>query len=391
MIRKAQKNFIVLTVSILFFVFSCIFGISCILMNSANTKMILSFLNDLEFSYVNDNLADPPKNGFIIEFVEDIDSESTSYTIKKGERTFNNFSIKEFLEVIQTRENINVGVVKNIHYKILIVDEHPVILGIDGTFIKLDFNTTIINLLLTLLVIFLILCAVVVVCSYKFFRPIKDAFEKQKQFISDAGHELKTPITVINANAELLTSEDNSKWVANIKSQTERMNLLVQDLLTLTKTEEQTENIREDINLSELTLDNILPFEALAFEQEKLIISNITEGIHIHSNRKSVQQIINILLDNAVKHSNPNSEIIVELKKDGNKAVLTITNQGSLVKEGQEAKMFERFYRADDSRSRDSGGSGLGLSIAKSLANKNKWKIYANSVYKKSMKISIVF
>ena len=360
-------------------------------MNSANTKMVLSFLNDLEFSYVKDNLANPPKNGFIIEFVEDIDSESTSYTIKKGEKTFNNFSIKEFLEVIQTRENINVGVVKNIHYKILIVDEHPVILGIDGTFIKLDFNTTIINLLLMLLVIFLILCAVVVVCSYKFFRPIKDAFEKQKQFISDAGHELKTPLTVINANAELLTSEDNSKWVANIKSQTERMNLLVQDLLTLTKTEEQTENIREDINLSELTLDNILPFEALAFEQEKLIISNITEGIHIHSNRKSVQQIINILLDNAVKHSNPNSEIVVKLKKDGNKAVLTITNQGSLVKEGQEAKMFERFYRADDSRSRDSGGSGLGLSIAKSLANKNKWKIYANSVYKKSMKISIVF
>ncbi|MDE5619481.1 MAG: hypothetical protein K2I80_03015 [Ruminococcus sp.] len=214
--------------------------------------------------------------------------------------------------------------------------------------------------------------------SKKSIEPIKSAFEKQKQFISDASHELKTPLTVISANADVLSDEiGENKWLNYIKSQTDRMNLLVNDLLNLTRLENNTSNfICTYFNLSQAVTNTALPFECRAFETNKKFIVDIEDGITINGSEQHIKQMTAIFIDNALKYSNDGGMVRVKLKKQGDKKILSVYNTGSGVKEEEKDKIFERFYRSDDSRSRQTiGGYGLGLAIAKSIIDKHRFKI----------------
>ena len=224
--------------------------------------------------------------------------------------------------------------------------------------------------------------------SKKSIEPIKSAFEKQKQFISDASHELKTPLTVISANADVLYEEiGENKWLKYIKSQTERMNLLVNDLLNLTRLENNTSNfICTDFNLSQAVTNTALPFECRAFETNKKFIVDIEDGITINGSEQHIKQMVAIFIDNALKYSNDGGIVRVNLKKQGDKKILSIYNTGSGVKEEEKDKIFERFYRSDDSRTRQTtGGYGLGLAIAKSIIEKHKFKINVENEEGKSI------
>jgi len=221
----------------------------------------------------------------------------------------------------------------------------------------------------------------------KAIKPIKESFDRQKQFIADASHELKTPLTVINTNAEVLlansedTIKNQSKWIYYIKSEVERMIKLTNDLLYLAQTDHSDiKLISTDFNLSETIENVILTMEAIIFENNMFLDYTIEPNIICYGNNEQIKQVVMILLDNALKYTNPNGKISLSLKKYNNKAILTISNTGKGIPEEYLNNIFDRFYRLDKSRSKKSGGYGLGLSIAKSIIEQHKGKISVKSV-----------
>ena len=223
----------------------------------------------------------------------------------------------------------------------------------------------------------IILAAAAYFLSKKSIEPIKIAFNRQKQFVSDASHELKTPLTVISANADVLEGEiGENKWLSYIKSQTERMNVLVNDLLSLTRLENNSSKFMvAEFDLSKAIENTALPFECQAFEQNKKFIIDVDKGIKINGSEQHLKQMAAIFIDNALKYSNDGGTVKVMLKRQGDKKIFSVYNTGQGVKDEDKDKIFERFYRSDESRNRSTGGYGLGLAIAKSIIEKHKFKI----------------
>lgn len=218
-------------------------------------------------------------------------------------------------------------------------------------------------------------------------RPLKETFEKQKRFISDASHELKTPLTVISANADVLSGElGYNKWLNYIQDQTDRMNVLVNDLLSLTRLENKTTDfIQTEFNLSQAVTNTALPFECQAFEANKNFVLNIEENIFTAGSEQHIKQMAGIFIDNALKYSKENGTVRVSLTTKDGKPVFSVYNTGTGVKESEKYKIFERFYRSDESRNRATGGYGLGLAIAKSIIDKHKFKIEVENEEGKSI------
>lgn len=217
-------------------------------------------------------------------------------------------------------------------------------------------------------------------------RPVKEAWDAQRQFVADASHELKTPLTVILANTEILCSHkqdtiaQQEKWVDYIKDEAVRMKKLVEDMLFLAKSDVAKASANQtDFDLSELAWSCLLPFESVAFEQEITLDSQITQGIIIHGDESQMKQLVHILLDNACKYTEHGGKITVILERKQDKVLLSVNNTGTVIDKEKVAHIFERFYRADESRARTEGGYGLGLSIAKSIVEGFHGKISVES------------
>ncbi len=322
-------------------------------------------------------------NCFVVEIVGNDPSEyiKTFDSNYFSENTINN------LVQLATSRNYDSGNVEKIYYRIT-YNDNPLIIAIDTTDLSLMIKSNVLTALIILICAYVAVFIIILLTSSKFVKPVNDTLNRQLQFISNASHELKTPIAVISANAQVLKNIDDNKWVENIQAQTERMQVLVTDMLTLAKIDENINRQRERFNLSETLVACTLPFDALAFENGSFISLNVDNGIEYDGDVESIKMIINILLDNAVKYTPRGGEIIVRLKKD-TRPTITVINAGSLIPDSESEKIFERFYRGDNSRSRETGGSGLGLSIAKSVAEANKWKIFAKSTYGKTMTITL--
>ncbi len=216
-------------------------------------------------------------------------------------------------------------------------------------------------------------------------KPVQNALESQRRFISDASHELKTPLSVISANADVLESEIGvNKWLENIRSQSETMSALVYDLLDLAKMDEtHDEIVFTRFDLSSVVLGKTLEFECTAFESGKRFEQNITDGITYNGNEEMIKHLVTILIDNAIKHSDENGIIRVTLTTAGNKKIFQVYNTGNGIKNSEKDKIFNRFYRSDESRSKATGGYGLGLSIAKSIVETHKGTISVDGEEKK--------
>ena len=253
---------------------------------------------------------------------------------------------------------------------------------LDNSFVKEKLQ----SLIKTSIFIFIFLEIVIIVVSIKItswiIKPVIETFNKQKQFIADASHELKTPIAVIMANSEALEKEPNEKkWLNNIKSESERMNELITNLLDLAKLENgKNKEIYNVEDLSKIAEISVLTFESLMFENKIKFEYNIQKDLKLKCNSVQIKQLIAILLDNAIKHSEENGEINVFLGKQKNDIVLCVSNKGKEIPKEIRDKIFERFYRADESRNRESNRYGLGLAIAKNIVVNHNGKISVDCV-----------
>lgn len=212
-------------------------------------------------------------------------------------------------------------------------------------------------------------------------RPVENSFQKQKQFIADASHELKTPLAVIMASAEALENDSNVKWLKNIQDESNRMNKLIKSLLDLAKYENEELPLNQNLeDLSKLTEKTILPLESLIYEKKITLDYHIEENIPLKCNSEEIKQLITILMDNAIKHSMKDGKITLNLKREKDQILLEVKNIGEAIPKGEEEKIFERFYRADKSRNRNENRYGLGLSIAKNIVERHQGNIIAFSL-----------
>ena len=239
------------------------------------------------------------------------------------------------------------------------------------------------SLLKTSILIFVLIEIIIIILTVEITRwiikPVIESFNRQKQFVADASHELKTPIAVIMANAEALEKEpEEKKWLNNIKSEADRMNELVTSLLDLAKLEEGKE-VQQEENLSKIVEMSVLTFESLMYENKIELEYDIQKDINIKCNSSQIKQLVAILIDNAIKHSETNGKISIALKKQKNDTVLTVSNRGKEIPKEIREKIFERFYRADESRNRDTNRYGLGLAIAKNIVENHNGKIFVES------------
>ncbi len=235
--------------------------------------------------------------------------------------------------------------------------------------------------------------AIAILLSGWLVKPVEDTFKKQKLFISNASHELKTPLAVISANADVLETEiGNNKWLSYIRSEAVRMSELVNELLCLARLDDKSGHqlVMADMNLTDLVLQTALPFESTVFEMGKKLEVDAEPDIEYYGDSSSIKHILTILIDNAIKYSNDNGEISVKLYRHANKKIIEVYNTGDGIPNDKLNKVFERFYRQDEARNSKSGGYGLGLAIAKSSVEAHNGKIYAQGEYGKWVKFVVV-
>ena len=229
--------------------------------------------------------------------------------------------------------------------------------------------------------------------SSKIVKPFSDNYEKQKRFITDAGHELKTPLTIINADTEILEMDyGENEWLKDIQSQTKRLADLTNALILLSKMEERQEKeMKIEFPLSDIVEEECHVFQALAKVCGKTLSSSIAAKISMKGDEKAIRSLVTILLDNAVKYANEKGRITVTLEKQKNRIYLSVFNTTEYISKEQISHLFERFYRTDSSRNSQTGGYGLGLSIAAATVSAHKGKITADTKDEHSLQITVMF
>lgn len=213
-------------------------------------------------------------------------------------------------------------------------------------------------------------------------KPISENFRKQKQFITDASHELKTPLTIIGANADLLEMEyGENEQVKAIKNQVERLATLTDRLVYLSRiNERETKIIMTDFSISEVLEEIIKEFQAVVTTHGKHLVTDITPNITLHGDFSSITKMMRLLLDNAMKYTNDGGVISISLKQEGKHKKIMLSNTTNGIEKGNLDKLFDRFYRPDSSRTRETGGHGIGLAVVKSIVDIHKGKVTAYSL-----------
>ena len=300
-----------------------------------------------------------------------LDSDNNIFDIISHSFEKSNFnSNKIALNIIKNNDEDKIKV-NNLYFKGYSYNfkngEYIVIINTNNIATKLD------RILINSIIIFIILEIIILIVT-KYItnwlvKPAIDSFNKQKDFIADASHELKTPLAVIMASTDTLKADiKDNKYLDNIANESERMNKLIKGLLDLSKLD--SENIYKDYeinDLSKIVNKSVLTFEGIAFENKLKIKTNIKDNIKFKCNSDEISELLGILFDNAIKHSDKIKPIEVNLNTIKEKIILEVINTGDEIKEEDLSKIFERFYRVDKARNRNENRYGLGLAIAKSI------------------------
>lgn len=284
------------------------------------------------------------------------------------------------------------GFVDDYRYTVYTVDDEIHVVFLDygremssfRTFIFTGIGVSLIGLLaVMLLLIFL---------SGRIVKPFSENYEKQKRFITDAGHELKTPLTIIDADAEVLEMDiGENEWLSDIQMQTKRLAQLTNSLIQLSRMEEQPQVEKIEFPVSDVVEETVETFQALAKTQNKSLSSRIQPMLSMSGDEKAIRQLITILMDNAIKYSDDGGRIELALEKQKNSIQLSVFNTAKYISRENLPNFFDRFYRADQSRNSKTGGYGLGLSIASAIVTAHRGKIWAATQDEKSLLIMVAF
>ena len=233
----------------------------------------------------------------------------------------------------------------------------------------------------------------VLLLSKMVMKPVQESYEKQKSFITDAGHEIKTPLTIIDADATILEMDcgEDNEWISDIHSQVKRLSALTKDLIYLSRMEEESPRVQMlDFPLSDVIIETAQSFQSLAKVQQKEFIVDVEPMLNLCGDEKAITQLVSILLDNALKYSDQNGTISLKAYSKGRNVCIEVFNTAENVDTSQLGRLFDRFYRADKSRNSQTGGYGIGLSIAKAVAEAHRGRISAASADGKSLTITAV-
>lgn len=310
------------------------------------------------------------ENGTVLETMNDIQPIMSDADLQKTAWKFATDSNRD-------------GVSQNLIYrattiKNIVSGESAIyVVMMDNTLMHDSMTALVQNALIFGFVALVFLFLVSVYLAGRIVQPMEEAYQKQKQFISDASHELKTPISTVDANAELLKREvGENRWLANIIFENQRMENIVKLLLDLAKTE-NTEPVWEDVDFSHIVMGGVLPFDSIAFDKGFILDTKILTGIHVMGDSRQLGQLVSTLTDNAISHASDFGDkgqtageqniISISLIKEDGSAVLRVTNPGKPISIEERDKIFERFYRSDSSRELNDH-YGLGLAIAKAIA-----------------------
>ena len=290
-------------------------------------------------------------------------------------------------EIITTAENIIANNQSKIKIGCLYLESYAYNLEENNSLTIVNITNTRKMLLTNLLISLLIVCIceiIIYIISKKITKwitqPVLESFNREKEFVANASHELKTPLAVMMANIDCLdVNKKNEKWINNLKSESDRMSNLITRLLDLSKTEYlKKENFSKN-DISMIIEKRALIFESLAYEKNITIETNITEKINFLCHKESIDELASILIDNAISHGKENSKIKINLSNTKSEIKLEVTNKGKSIPPEECEKIFERFYRNDKSHNRKGGKYGLGLAIAKNIVISHNGNIRAYS------------
>lgn len=242
-----------------------------------------------------------------------------------------------------------------------------------------------------------IISALIIFFSGKILRPVAESYEKQQRFITDAGHEIRTPLTIINADISVLEMEQEgdepNEWLEDIRQQTRRLSNLTEELVYLTRMEEvqKTSVNMKRLNFSKIVGDVAHSFESRALVSEKKYNYDVADDLFLRGDESALRKLVSILLDNAFKYSSDSGDIRLRFYRQGKNIFLTVSNSVDEIQKESIPHLFDRFYRADSSRNSETGGHGIGLSIAQAVVRVHGGKIAAYTPDGKTLRITATF
>ena len=401
MIYRLQKRFILISTVAVLSVVALVFGVILVL-NISSMNRNMDMLADQvsegggkfpgSFGELPSFDKIPPRNEQSFDFITPETPFSTRhFTVffdKNGEveKTFTEsiYSIDEKTAIAYAEKVMAYGDergwISNYRYKLFSTKLGNGVVFVDGSMSRsvLMQSTTIAGIVL--LACAALVLVLIFLLSKKAVKPIAESYEKQKQFITDANHELKTPLTLIMANVEIAELElGKNEWLDDIRSEGHRMTELVNQLVALSRMDEVSQKMNvTEVALGELVADRFCEFEPLAKERGKTITASVEKEITYLGDEALLHRLIGVLMDNAIKYCDNGGEISVTLRR-GRRVVLTVENTYAAIDEIELDRLFDRFYRADKAR-KFTGGFGVGLSMAKAIVESHKGEITA---YKK--------
>lgn len=406
MLKKLRKKFIIINMMLVGVVLLAVFIAVCFTTyQSFNGNITTSLEQAVSFRQENrlngpdtkkddGNLPSREKNvGFVPSYSVLVDDQGSVAEILQENSLLSEDVLEQAVSEAFTAES-DEGILNILELKYLKRSSPD---GIKIAFVDMNYlYSSMSNLLLTSLCIGIGALVVFFFISLFFsrwaLRPVETAWKQQKQFVADASHELKTPLTVILANNSILRSnqektiKEQIKWVESTQEEAVHMRKLVDDMLFLATSDDmQSEKIMTEIDFSDIVWSNFLQFEPVAFEKHISLEQDIDAGITMLGNGTSIKQLVAILLDNACKYAGVNGRALVRLKQNQNQIVLTVENSGRPISKEDLPHVFERFYRADRARTKKQGSYGLGLAIAKSITEQHKGKITVQSNNEKTI------
>ena len=405
MLRQLKIKFIAITMILVSIILSFVFT----LMYQSNVKSTydksvadlktISTLDITKFSEPHTNKV-LKELQFVPLFIVNIDESGVILSQIKSNISMDDESFKSIVKVAHESQE-DIGTIKSMdiryykkHYslyeKISFIDISRDNKNLENLFVVFIMTGAITLLFFFFIVLFL---------SNWALMPVEKTWNQQKQFIADASHELKTPLTVLLANMDILennksdTIQSQIKWIQASKQEAKQMKNLIEEMLFLAKSDaNRVDNSKTTINVSDTLFSLILSMEVIAFEKNVIInyASTIDENLYTIANEKQLVSLLSILLENASKYSYEETSITAKLKREQSKIKFEINNFGPVIPKHEIAHIFERFYRVDKSRNKEHGGYGLGLSIAKKITDENNMKISVESSAEKGTTFKVI-